>query len=91
MFHNISVIVVHACRENSAAGYIKAFESFAKDNFDVEFDIKPKTGCKCILLCNVVTRVPEDVQWLLQNLGLNGKIIKFSIALQYFVNKRFTK
>lgn len=90
MFHNISVIVRYACRENSATGYIKAFESFAKYNFDVKFDTKAKTGCKCILLCNVVTRVPEDVQWVLQNLGLDGKIIKCSITLQYFVNKRFT-
>lgn len=82
--------MVYAGRENSKAGCKKAFESFAKDNFDVEFDTKPKTGCKCILLCNVVSRVPEDVEWVLQNLGLDGKIITFSITLQYFVNKRFT-
>lgn len=75
--------MVYAGSAYSPAEYIKAFESFAKENFDVEFDKKPKTGCKCILLCDVVTRVPEDVQWVLQSLCLDGKIITLLIT---FIN-----
>lgn len=75
--------MVHADSAYGPAEYIKAFESFAKENFDVEFDTTPKTGCKCILLCDVVTRVPEDVQWVLQNLGLDGKILTL---LNTFIN-----
>lgn len=74
---------MYAVSANSPAGYIKAFESFAKENFDVEFETKYKSDCKCILLCDVVTRVPEDVQWVLQKLGLDGTIILLLIT---FIN-----
>lgn len=67
------VIVLYACSAYNQANYIKAFQSFARENFDVEFGTKRKRGCKCILLCDVVSRIPEDVQWVLHNLGLDGR------------------
>lgn len=83
--YDISVIVLCASGKNSPGGYIKAFESFAKDNLDVEWGTTPKKGNTCLLLCDVVTRTPEDVRWVLQNLGLEGKnrsiVIRLSMKL----------
>lgn len=79
--YDISVIVLCASGKNSPGGYIKAFESFAKDNLDVEWGTTPKKGNTCLLLCDVVTRTPEDVRWVLQNLGLEGKNMSIVIRL----------
>lgn len=75
--------MLYACSAYNQANYIKAFQSFARENFDVEFGTKRKRGCKCILLCDVVSRIPEDVQWVLHNLGLDGKIITLLITFIY--------
>lgn len=73
--------MLYAGSAYSPRNYINAFESFAEDNFNVEFATEPTKGCKCILLCDVVSRIPEDVQWVLQNLGLDGKNIALLITL----------
>lgn len=58
-----------------SAGYKDAFEFFAKTEMDlcVKWVNKRKQGDKYLLLCNVVTRIPEDIRWVLQNLAPNGK------------------
>lgn len=80
--------MLYACSAYNPANYIKAFQSFAEKDFDIEFGTRPKSGCKCIVLCDVVSRIPEDVQWVLHNLGLDGKNITLLITFiyQFFVN-----
>lgn len=58
-----------------SAGYKDAFEFFAKTEMDlcVKWVNKRKQGDKYLLLCNVVTRIPEDIRWVLQNLAPNGR------------------
>lgn len=54
--------------------YRKAFISFIKKNFtlNVEWVIRPPQNKKYLVLCDVVSRIPEDIEWVFESLDLKG-------------------
>lgn len=56
-----------------SAGYKDAFEFFAKTEMDlcVEWANKRKQGDKYLLLCKIVTRIPEEIRGVLQKMDPN--------------------
>lgn len=52
--------------------YRKAFISFIKKNFtlNVEWVIRPPQNKKYLVLCDVVSRIPEDIEWVFESLDL---------------------
>lgn len=68
----ISVLVL--CTENTA-GYKDAFKKFAqkKIGLNIQWLSRQEEDGKYLLLCNVITRIPEDVKWVLNQLDLDGK------------------
>lgn len=65
------VLCVHGSED-----YIKAFEYFVKTNFalSVEWLTRRPQNRKYLVLCNVTSRIPEDINWVFENLDLKGKI-----------------
>lgn len=52
--------------------YIKAFKSFIKKNFAVNVKFvtrRPQNG-KYLVLCNVISRIPEDIKWVFDSLDI---------------------
>lgn len=52
--------------------YIKAFKSFIKRNFALNAELgtgRPENG-KYLVLCNVVSRIPEDIIWVFESLDI---------------------
>lgn len=62
------------CVENTA-GYKDAFKKFApkKIGLNIQWLSRQEKSGKYLLLCNIITRIPEDVEWVLNQLDLNGK------------------
>lgn len=63
----VMVLCVHGSED-----YIKAFESFIKKNFAVNVEWvarRPQNG-KYLVLCNVISRIPEDIKWVFDSLDI---------------------
>lgn len=60
--------------DDTAPSYKAAFKRFAEDkmNLEIKWVTKREPG-KCLLLCNVKTRIPGDILHVLQTLGIEGK------------------
>lgn len=66
------VLCVHGSED-----YIKAFKSFIKKNFAVNVEWvtrRPENG-KYLVLCNVISRIPEDIKWVFDSLDIKGNTI----------------
>lgn len=65
------VLCVHGSED-----YIKAFEYFVKKNFalNIEWVTRRPQNSKYLLLCNVTSRIPEDINWVFENLDIKGII-----------------
>lgn len=65
------VLCVHGSED-----YVKAFKSFIKKNFahNVEMKTKRPQNGKYLVLCDVVSRIPEDIKWVFESLDIEGKI-----------------
>lgn len=68
----VMVLCVHGSED-----YIKAFECFMKKYLalNVEWVTRPPQNEKYLVLCDVVSRIPEDIEWVFENLDLKGKNI----------------
>lgn len=69
------ILVVVLCVRGSE-DYIKAFKYFIKRNFALNVELgtgRPENG-KYLVLCNVVTRIPEDIIWVFESLDIKGNI-----------------
>lgn len=57
--------------------YIKVFECFMKKYLvlNVEWVIRLLQNEKYLVLCDVVSWILEDIEWVFENLDLKGKII----------------
>lgn len=61
---------------DKTANYKDAFKTFAHKKLDLNIQwCNSQEECgKYLLLCNVITRIPEDIDWVLKELDLDGKI-----------------
>lgn len=73
-FLKFLVPVLCLCEEGH---YKNAFKFFAENNmnFEVIWLNSWDYGSKFLLLCDVVSRIPEDVQYVLYKLKIDGKIL----------------
>lgn len=73
------VLCVHGSED-----YKKAFESFMKKYLavNVEWVNRPPQNEKYLVLCNVVSRIPEDIEWVFESLDLKGNtrlLLKYNV------------
>lgn len=63
----VMVLCVHGSED-----YKKAFESFMKKYLavNVEWVNRPPQNEKYLVLCNAVSRIPEDIEWVFESLDL---------------------
>lgn len=56
--------------------YKNVFEKFAKKklNLNVQWLNRQEQSGKYLMVFNVLTRIPEDIQWVLSKLDLEGNI-----------------
>lgn len=75
----MNFILVMVLSIAGSADYKDAFEFFAKTemNLNIKWATTKKGAGKYLLLCNVVTRIPEDINHVLHKLSLKGKTTLF--------------
>lgn len=66
-------MLVHVLCADRKAGYKNAFSYFAKFDMNIQVKWKSPGGKeKYLLICNISSRIPEDVRDAFQRLNLKG-------------------